>query len=87
MKEEKRLIETIADRLGHLVYRKQTRETVRERETAQDTVSMHTKPEWQVALDLLRQTDKSLFLSVSHKMLNHLCWSGIEEAEKLRRDA
>ena len=87
LKEEKKLIEAIADRLGHFIHHKQMRETVREWETARNTISTHARPEWRVALDFLRQTEKSLFLSLSHKMLNHLCWSGIEEAERLRRDA
>ncbi len=41
--------------------------------------------DWEAVLDLIRQTDNALFLRISNKMLNHLCWSGIEDAEELRR--
>jgi predicted nucleotidyltransferase len=43
------------------------------------------KPEWQVALDLLRQTDRDLLLRTANKMLNFLCMSGIQKAEELKR--
>jgi len=41
--------------------------------------------EWQVMLQMLRQTDRNLYASVCRKMLNHLCWTGIEEADQLMR--
>ncbi len=41
--------------------------------------------DWAAVLDLIRQTDNALFLRISNKMLNHLCWSGIEDAEEMRR--
>ncbi|MDD5425088.1 MAG: PEP/pyruvate-binding domain-containing protein [candidate division Zixibacteria bacterium] len=34
-------------------------------------------------MQMLKQTDRHLFLSLTRKMLNHLCWSGIAEAERL----
>ena len=84
---EKRLIDTIADRFSHYIQHRKWKKIVRQWETAQDDLSRHRKPEWQVVLELLRRTDKNLLLNVSHKMLNHLCWNGIEEAEQLRQGA
>lgn len=83
LREEKRLIETIADRIGHFVtYRKMKAFT----QELQDIRSEHLKngkSEWQVVLDLINQTEKGLYIRMAHKMLNHLCWSGIEEAKQL----
>ena len=38
---------------------------------------------WRIVLDLLASTDPDLYAKITHMMLNHLCWSGIEEAEAL----
>ena len=54
-------------------------------QTAKKALSEHRKKDWEVVLELLRQTDNNLFLRMSNKMLNHLCWSGIEMAEQLRQ--
>jgi len=84
LKEEKKLIETIADRLGHYMIYKKMEHVVQEWHSASENFSDNRKKDWQAVLDLLRQTDNTLFLSISNKMLNHLCWSGIKEAENLR---
>lgn len=82
--EEKKLIETIADRLGHFYLYKKMEHLVQKWQTASEDLSQNRRKDWEAVLDLLRQTDSSLFLSISNKMLNHLSWSGIKEAEKLR---
>jgi hypothetical protein len=87
LNEEKKLIETIADRLGDLLFHRRMKQRAQEWDTARRQISERNRPEWQVVLDLLRQTDRNLFLSISHKMLNHLCWSGVREAEQLRQSA
>ncbi|MFH0883222.1 MAG: PEP/pyruvate-binding domain-containing protein [bacterium] len=82
LKEEQRLITTIADRLGHFILHKQLREMVQTWDTARKDLS-RAGSEWRVVVDLLRSTDEDLFLRISRKMMNHLCWSGIPEAEEL----
>jgi len=84
LNEEKKLIGTISDRIAHFLMWRKLRNVSKEWVTAQRELSEHKKAEWQVILDLLRQTDMELFLRISQKMLNHLCWSGIQEAENLR---
>ncbi len=79
--DEARLIRSIADRLGLYIMHERMRTVLEEHQTAGQATTERT--EWQVVIDLLRQTDKNLFRGVSHKMLNHLCWSGVEEAERL----
>jgi hypothetical protein len=81
LKEEARLIHTIADRIGHFItyFRMKNLLEFNRNET------ISRKKEWRVALDLLRQTDRNLFLNISNKMLNYLCWNGIEEAKRLQK--
>ncbi|MBU0753963.1 MAG: PEP/pyruvate-binding domain-containing protein, partial [Planctomycetes bacterium] len=85
LKEEKKLIETIADRLGHFLLYKKMEQVVVEWKAASLNLADNHRRDWETVLDLLRQTDNSLFLSIANKMLNHLCWSGIRQAENLRR--
>ena len=44
-------------------------------------------PEWWVVLDFLRQIDRALLGRLGRKMIHHLCWSGVEGAERLLRRA
>lgn len=83
LKEEVRLINTIADRLGHFFTYQQVRQIAMEVESARKDLLGHAANEWRVVLDLLRQTDQDLLRRISHKMLNHLCRIGIAEAQEL----
>jgi len=82
--QEIKLLDTIADRLGHFIMHKKMKQVFQEYQKARENLSELGTNEWRVVLSLLRQTDRNLYLNVCQKMLNHLCWSGIEEAEKLR---
>src|SRR5947209_7292272 len=44
-------------------------------------------PEWWVVLDFRRQIDRALLGRLGRKMIHHLCWSGVEGAERLLRRA
>jgi len=87
LKEETKLIDTVADRLGHFVMYEGMKHVYEEWRMAKQGTSTDRRTGWQVVLDLLARTDRDLFARVTLKMLNHLCWSGIEEAEVLRKDA
>lgn len=82
LKEEDRLIKTIADRVSHFVLHSQLKELVNSWESARQDLSQ-AGSEWRVVLDLVKSTDQDLFVRISRKMMNHLCWSGVEEAEAL----
>jgi len=84
LKEEKRLIQTIADRLNHFLTYRKMNHVFQEWQSGGRDLSEKRRGDWEAVLDLIRQTDNSLFLRICNKMLNHLCWSGIEEAEELR---
>ena len=78
--EERKLIETIAERLGHFVLHQQLRQTFEQvARLAQD----NGRRDWRVALELLRTTDAKLYDRVARRMLNHLCWRGMDEAREL----
>ncbi len=83
LKEETRLIRTIGERIGHRVMHRRMRQVVQELDSAREEGVAGELKEWPVVLKMLRQTDKNLYLSISRKMLNHLCWSGVQEALRL----
>lgn len=87
LKEETKLLETIADRLSHFIMYNRMKMVFQEYQTAKKDISEHKASEWQVALNFLRQTDKDLFFNIARRMLNHLCWSGINEAEQFLQDS
>ncbi len=83
LKEETKLLGTIVDRLGHYIMYARMKQVYQDYQVARRGVTEHREEEWRVALNFLRQTNKNLFLDISRHMLNFLCWSGIEEAERL----
>jgi len=83
LQEEVRLIQSTADRLGHFIVHRRLRQVIEKLEgTGQEKIPAG-RGDWQVIVEMLRQTDSNLYLSVSRKILNYLCWSGVQEAEKL----
>jgi predicted nucleotidyltransferase len=87
LKEEEKLIHTIADRLSHFLTYKKMNYVLQEWQASGQGRPESPRGDWEAVLDLISQTDNALFLRISNKMLNHLCWSGIEEGEALRRES
>jgi pyruvate,water dikinase len=87
LKEETKLLHTIADRLSHFILYNRMKTVFQDFQSAKKDIIEHKASEWQVALNFLRQTDKNLFINISRRMLNHLCWSGIAEAEMLLQNS
>ncbi len=83
LKEEGKLIRTVADRIGHFILHQRLRGVFQEWQNARDTLTRPGVQEWRIALNLLRATDQELFLRISRKMANHLSWSGFTEAQSL----
>lgn len=77
--EEKRILDTIANRLGDHIMYQNLRGIFKKFESDKKI----NESEWQIVLDLLRKTDPDVFVRISRKMLNHLVWKGITEAEEL----
>lgn len=87
LKEEKKLLNTIADRLGHFILHQRLKSVFNEMDIVKESVSKNTQGEWQIVLDMIRKTDPNLFMSLIRKLLHLLCWKGVEEAEMLMKSA
>ncbi len=83
LKEERKLIDTIAESMGHYLLHRKLRDMFQDWQEARTDLTERRKGEWRIILDLLQRTDKSLFTRISRKMMNYLSWHGIEEAQKL----
>jgi predicted nucleotidyltransferase len=79
LREERRLINTIADQLGNYLLHRRLRGFF-ERQASAD---MELKAGWWAILNMLKNTDPRLLMRISRKMINLLCWNGIKEAERL----
>ena len=77
LKEERRLLESIAERIGLQILHEQLK-TVFEKKKPEDH-----KAEWWVILEMLTQTNPKFLVRLSRKMVNYLCWTGVDDAEKL----
>ncbi|MCD4749479.1 MAG: hypothetical protein K8R59_08890 [Thermoanaerobaculales bacterium] len=83
LKEEERLVSTIADRLGHSILYHQLHAMRRRWEDASRRAASETEAAWREPMRLLRRTDRALYLRIARKMVNHLGWMGIEGAHDL----
>ncbi|MEJ2048488.1 MAG: PEP/pyruvate-binding domain-containing protein, partial [Calditrichota bacterium] len=81
LKEERRLINSIAERLGHYIFHLSLREMIQNWRSARSHLAQEEKEEWRIILDLLKHTDQDLYVRVSRKMMNYLSWHGIHEAQ------
>jgi pyruvate,water dikinase len=75
LKEERKLINTIAEQLGFYFLHEQLKQVFQEQLKFED--------EWLVILDLLKRTDPDLLMRLTRKMINYLGLSGIIEVEKI----
>jgi len=85
LKEEKRLLDIIAERLGHFILHQKLKKVFNEFRNVRETVHGTSKGEWRIVLEMIRKTDPNLFMSLMRKMLHLLCWKGVEEAEMLMK--
>ncbi len=81
LKEERKLINTIAEQFGFYLLHQQLRQVFQEKLKSAEG----RKGEWWVILDLLQRTDPGLLQRVTSKMVNFLFWSGVKEAADLMK--
>ena len=81
LKEERKLIDTIAERIGSAVTQRRLRAAFEGWATASTLPA--TSGGWRVVLEFLRDTDPALLKRISRKLINHLSWNGIAEAKEL----
>lgn len=79
LKEERRLIDTIAERLAAFAVQRSL--------VPADLPRVGAPPpgaaRWSVIVEFLRRTDPSLLARVARRMINHLCWMGVARAQAL----
>ncbi|MGE5814178.1 MAG: PEP/pyruvate-binding domain-containing protein [Acidobacteriota bacterium] len=80
LKEERKLIDTIAERFAAFVAQREAPRTPAEDEGRRGG-------EWRIILDFLRKTDQPLVGRIGRRMLNYLSWHGIAEAQEMLQRA
>ena len=83
LKEERRLINTIADRIGHFLLHNKLRDLFKNLDKSGRMMLEKDKSDWTVILDFLRRSDQKLYIRFSRRMMNYLCWNGVEEAKHM----
>ncbi len=83
LKEEERLIRTIAERIGHFILYQRLRDMRLEWTTAGMDTEDQVADRWRGPIDLLRHTDRKLYLRIARKMVNHLRWAGVDGSQAL----
>ena len=80
--EERKLLDTVAERIGRELAHRRVQTLLSSLASPPETA-----PGWWVILDFLRQTDRALLGRLGRKMINHLCWNGVEGAGQLLRQS
>ena len=78
LKEERKLINTIAEQFGFYLLHQQLRQVFQEQ-----LEEGERKSDWGVILDMLKATDSGLLMRISSKMVNYLYWHEVKEAEEM----
>ncbi|MFV2072334.1 MAG: PEP/pyruvate-binding domain-containing protein [Thermoanaerobaculales bacterium] len=86
LKEEERLIRTIAERLGHSILFHRMHAMRQEWEEASRELEEKKEDRWRGPIELLRRSDRDLYLRVARKMVNHLCWAGADGGQDLLQE-
>jgi hypothetical protein len=84
LKEERRLIAAIADRLRVFAGQRRLRRAYRKVRSAVEAGDDDRR--WPVVLEFLRDTDRDLMLRIVRRLINRLRWDGVEEAEALLQE-
>jgi pyruvate, water dikinase len=80
--EEKKLIELIANRLGRLIEDWEGAIPPYGSSVIVESSAKH-KTDWEVILDLLRETDPLLYKRILRRLMNHLHWQGVPGVQGL----
>jgi pyruvate, water dikinase len=80
LREERRLLDTVAALVGESIAQRQ------ERRAAIDPTSTRSA-EWRIIVDFLQKTDPLLVIRIGRRMVNYLSWAGNLEAQHLLQRA
>jgi hypothetical protein len=85
LKEERRLINALADRVSFFLLQRRLRSTHQSWQDV-EAISSQEHPDWKVILNFIGKTDQRLLERITRKMINRLCEIGTEEGEKLLQE-
>ena len=77
LKEERKLLESIAERIGFQILHERLKAVFEKKKPKTQ------KAEWWVILEMLAQTNPDFLVRLSRRMINYLCWTNVQDAEKL----
>ena len=80
LEEEIRLVNTIAELIGHFILRHRLLDLQKDWEALESGTTVDASEVWRIPLHLLRESDRGLYLRIAHKLLNYLCRVGIPGA-------
>lgn len=80
LKEERRLLDTIADRLALYIHHEESKRILKNLKDIKDNSEKGTNGNWRIILGMLNRTDPVLYKTILRKLLYHLCWNDIKEA-------
>lgn len=83
LRSEIRLLHAIADLIGHYFLHQRLQRMSQMVATAKENIEAFTGGGWRIVVNLINRTDPDLFLRISRKMNNYLCWKGVREAEAI----
>ena len=83
LKEERRLIHAIAERIGLYVMQRQLREDRESWQSVVEQLSARDGQSWKVLVEFLLRTDRELLHRIARKLINQLVWNGVTEARDL----
>ncbi len=80
--KEKKLINTVADRIGQMLVYRQMKSVMTDWEISKSNSLSSDKglKEWEFVIEFLKHTDHSMLLHVCRKLTNHLLILGVNEA-------
>ncbi len=81
--DEKKLLKTVANRLGHFALHQDLKNIFLDFKNVKDVSEKKHQSNWRVILNLLRSTNPPLFMRLTRKLLHVLCWNEIDEAQTL----
>lgn len=79
LKEERKLLDAIAERVGRYLEHERLRRAFEDLDSARRPDPGSPEP-WRVIIEFLRRTDEGLLVRISRKMINHLGWLGVGAA-------
>jgi predicted nucleotidyltransferase len=84
LKEELTLLQTVAQRIGQTVLHRRLMPVFRTSAVPEKTAV--ESEQWRTVMEMLRVTDRDLYVQVIHRMLNYLCFIGVRDVGRILQE-